>query len=426
MVAVSLTAGALMVVPALPACAQQTVRIPARDRTLTGKPVELYSIGREEGEDWELLAGVRQVAFDASENLYVLDSGNQRVLVFDANGRFLRQIGRKGEGPGELMSPLGMTVTQNGEVIVSDLGRQAYSIFKTDGSFVRNVTPEVSDFGAFASQIYEHPAGIVSRHRPMVMMARNVEAGRPAMPTTGPEKMQVTLTDLKTAKRSTLWEITLPEQPTKVSEQSSGPSQRSFRVIRSTPEFMPPVLMGVVPGGAIAVASEADYRIRITSNGGVQRVIERPIAPRKVGRREQNLARERRRSEMSSGRTPRMAIAVRAESGGRPSVSTAAPPAMTPAQIEAELQNLTFMDYVPVLSGMVTDPLGRIWLKRTANDLGDGGPIDLITHDGRYIGSIPGLQLPVVVSRGGRAAWIERDDMGVERVVVKRLPASWR
>ena len=33
---------------------------------------------------------------------------------------------------------------------------------------------------------------------------------------------------------------------------------------------------------------------------------------------------------------------------------------------------------------------------------------------------------PDAVSNSGRAAWIERTDLGVEMVRVKRLPATWQ
>ena len=425
--AVWLSAGSLLTAPVASGSAQQTVQLPARDRILTERLSPLFSVGREEGDDWELLAGVRQVAFDRNENLYVLDSNNQRVLVFDANGRFVRRIGKKGEGPGELIAPLGLTVTPAGEVIVSDLGRQAYSIFKTDGSFVRNVMGEGNDLMSFSSPVYAHPGGVVTRARPGLMMMRGAEGGRGITPPTGPEKTPIILTDLKTAKRSTMWDITLPEIQTTVQPQGGGSGQQRFQVTRIMPEFMPPVLYGVVPGGSVAVASEAAYRIRITNGGKVQRVLERPIAPKKVGKREQDLARDRRRAEMS-GETPgpRMAVSLRTEGGGRPSISTMSPPALSPTQIEENLRNMQFMDYVPVLRRMTTDETGRIWIQRTAADLGENGPIDIITHDGRYIGTISNGRVPDAVSAGGRAAWIERDDMGVERVVVRRLPANWR
>src|SRR5688572_1248692 len=85
--------------------AQQRVQLPARDKILSEKPAVVYSIGKEEGADWEILSGVRSVAFDARDNLYVLDGNNYRVLVFDATGKYVRSISRQGEGPGELMAP---------------------------------------------------------------------------------------------------------------------------------------------------------------------------------------------------------------------------------------------------------------------------------------------------------------------------------
>ena len=90
--------------------AQQKVKLPARDRMLTEKPAVVYTIGREEGEEWEMLSGVLAVAFDARDQLYVLDSNNHRVLVFDVAGKFVRRISQRGQGPGELMAPTGLAV----------------------------------------------------------------------------------------------------------------------------------------------------------------------------------------------------------------------------------------------------------------------------------------------------------------------------
>src|SRR4051812_2381355 len=93
-----------------------------QDRVLAGAPANQFSIGAEDGEDWELLSRVSGVAFDSNDNLYVLDAGNSRVLVFDARGKFVRKFGKKGGGPGELMTPVGLVLTKDGYVAVTDLG----------------------------------------------------------------------------------------------------------------------------------------------------------------------------------------------------------------------------------------------------------------------------------------------------------------
>src|SRR5262245_32371920 len=99
-----------------PVSAQQRVTVPAQDRILTEKATTQFASGAEDGENWELLSSVRQVAFDANENLYVLDGGNYRVLMFSPSGKFIRQIGKQGSGPGELLLPVSMAVTTDGRV----------------------------------------------------------------------------------------------------------------------------------------------------------------------------------------------------------------------------------------------------------------------------------------------------------------------
>ncbi|HEY0671806.1 MAG TPA: 6-bladed beta-propeller, partial [Longimicrobiales bacterium] len=153
-----------------PAAAQQVTTLPAQDKVLPGKPVTQFSIGAEDGEDWELLSRVSQVAFDRAENLYVLDAGNHRVLVFNPQGKFVRKFGKKGGGPGELMSPVGLAVTTSGEVAVTDLGRPAVSLFRKDGSFIKNL-PLGDELGFPVPQgTSAHPSGgVVVRTMPPVM-----------------------------------------------------------------------------------------------------------------------------------------------------------------------------------------------------------------------------------------------------------------
>jgi hypothetical protein len=50
-----------------------------------------------------------------------------------------------------------------------------------------------------------------------------------------------------------------------------------------------------------------------------------------------------------------------------------------------------------------------------------------VDANGRYIGTLPAQPLPNAVSASGLAAWVTTDDeLGVERVTVRRLPAGWR
>ena len=58
----------------------------------------------------------------------------------------------------------------------------------------------------------------------------------------------------------------------------------------------------------------------------------------------------------------------------------------------------------------------------------DPGAIDLFTADGEYRGTIAedGPRIPDAFGPDGLAAWIERDELDVPRVVVRRLPPELR
>ncbi|HEX9935918.1 MAG TPA: 6-bladed beta-propeller, partial [Longimicrobium sp.] len=119
--------------------AQRVIRLPEQDRPLTGRVATVFTIGAMEGRSWEMLSNADQAVFDRDDNLYVLDRGNARVLMFDRAGRFVRQLGRKGGGPGELEVPLSVAVLAGGWVAVLDLAHQNVSLFGADGRFVRTV-----------------------------------------------------------------------------------------------------------------------------------------------------------------------------------------------------------------------------------------------------------------------------------------------
>ena len=54
------------------------------------------------------------VGIDGS--VYISDTGNHRIQVFDATGRLVDAWGSKGEGDGQFNTPLGVAVTTDGTV----------------------------------------------------------------------------------------------------------------------------------------------------------------------------------------------------------------------------------------------------------------------------------------------------------------------
>jgi uncharacterized protein (TIGR03663 family) len=77
--------------------------------------------------------GPRDVAATDTE-VYVVDTGNERVEVFGPDGSFKRAFGGKGSGPGQLREPVGVAVGPDGLVYVADSGNARISVFTQDGT----------------------------------------------------------------------------------------------------------------------------------------------------------------------------------------------------------------------------------------------------------------------------------------------------
>jgi hypothetical protein len=76
---------------------------------------------------------------DARGNLYVWDPNSFRIQVFNREGRFVRTVGRRGEGPGEFSDGFGLRfrVSSAGRLAVLDGGR--IQLFDSLGVFLQAV-----------------------------------------------------------------------------------------------------------------------------------------------------------------------------------------------------------------------------------------------------------------------------------------------
>src|SRR4029079_2090788 len=77
-------------------------------------------------------------AFDDQDRLFVVDTNNHRVEVFNASGGFLFKFGSQGTGPGQFAGDMrGLAIDKtNGWVYVVDAEGNKISKFDTDGNFM--------------------------------------------------------------------------------------------------------------------------------------------------------------------------------------------------------------------------------------------------------------------------------------------------
>jgi DNA-binding beta-propeller fold protein YncE len=85
-----------------------------------------------------LFYGPRSLAI-ADGELYVTDTGNERVQVFASDGTFLRAFGGTGSEPGQLLEPVGIAIGPDGNVYVADTGNARISVFTTQGEAVTQI-----------------------------------------------------------------------------------------------------------------------------------------------------------------------------------------------------------------------------------------------------------------------------------------------
>jgi DNA-binding beta-propeller fold protein YncE len=79
------------------------------------------------------------VAVAADGRIYVVDGNNDRIAVYNPEGKFLATIGRKGAADGELAAPIGIDVDNKGDVYVADSGNYRVQVFNHAGKFIRQI-----------------------------------------------------------------------------------------------------------------------------------------------------------------------------------------------------------------------------------------------------------------------------------------------
>jgi sugar lactone lactonase YvrE len=73
------------------------------------------------------------VAVDADGNVYVTDTFNDRVEIFDADGKFISMFGKNGDAPGEFERPKSIAIDGDGHLWVVDAGKGQVKVFNQSG-----------------------------------------------------------------------------------------------------------------------------------------------------------------------------------------------------------------------------------------------------------------------------------------------------
>lgn len=79
------------------------------------------------------------ISIDELGRVFVSDTDNNRIQVFDASGKFIRSFGEKGDGPRQFNGPAGSSIYR-GMLYVADTGNKRVQILTVDGIFLNQLT----------------------------------------------------------------------------------------------------------------------------------------------------------------------------------------------------------------------------------------------------------------------------------------------
>ncbi len=371
-------------------------RDPAEDILLNAVTEEVFTVGSVAGDAWDAFGRIGSVAFDADANLHIFDNQADHILVVGPDGSLLRTVGGPGEGPGEFNNVTQTMVARDGSYTV--LGFASIDLFAPGGEFVRHIATDPFTLGIIFRAMALPDGRLVTSQISGMGEEEETVDGRPIY-VFGPD-------DSEAETLYTGWQLPAGDDDLIDSESSSGVTVMRFAAGRA---YEPRLDYGVLTDGRVAVLDSIGYRIKLIDlDGSVTGTIERPIMPLPVDEALMEAARERYRAS----------TAGLIESGNRTNI---------PIQIEREgAEGLTFAEEVPVIADIEVDWEDRIWVERRGpTGREDDGPIDIVTPEGDYIGTLPpdGLRTPAAFGPDGLMAFIDRDEFDVPTVRVVRMVA---
>jgi len=80
------------------------------------------------------------VAVSPSDHkLYVTDSQNHKIKIFNEDGEYLDKFGKRGFSDGEFFFPKDIVFDKDGQLIIGNTMRASVDVFKIDGTFVKTL-----------------------------------------------------------------------------------------------------------------------------------------------------------------------------------------------------------------------------------------------------------------------------------------------
>jgi tripartite motif-containing protein 71 len=109
-------------------------------KDLSKTPVTAFKGGQGNGKGQ--FDSPRGIAIDRAGNIFVADTGNERIEKFSPSGVFITSIGTKGKGHGQFGEPNGIAIDRAGNIYVAEVAsNHRVQKLAPDGTFVAEWAP---------------------------------------------------------------------------------------------------------------------------------------------------------------------------------------------------------------------------------------------------------------------------------------------
>ena len=351
----------------------------------------VLTLGSYDGE--VTFGSITGVAARPTGEILVLDRMEGAVLVFDAEGAKLGEIGKKGEGPGELSDlAIGLYLTDDGTLVIPDIGNSRVSFFNADASYSHSFRLDLMATGMALAWATWGGDQILMQVQPAPSI--------PGMPARGPAQAGIMSLAHDGTELGMVTSLDLPPMM-----DMEGGKMRT-RMVPEVPVWT------TTPEGHLVVGRSGAYRLEVRD---IEGTLVSEIT-REVGRKEMT-------AEIRDWFTEQFEKQM-AEMDVPPSVKEMMGPPI-------------FSDSLPVIGKVLSGPNGTIMVARGVGLLDarspegrsmvdDDGPAvyDILSLQGEYLGV---LEMPPRFSpravRGSLLYGVAKDEFDVETVEVYELRA---
>lgn len=106
-----------------------------QDGRINYKIANVITLGNRRGPEEGKLFFPYDMRVDSEDQIYVLDAEDVVIKIYDRNGIWLRNVGRRGQGPGEYITISDFEVSHDGKIFILDTQQHRVLIFRPDGTF---------------------------------------------------------------------------------------------------------------------------------------------------------------------------------------------------------------------------------------------------------------------------------------------------